>query len=209
MTEHSREDAYRLDSPAAHRAYYDDWAATYDADFIDATGYLIPGEVARAYMAWATRADSPVAEIGCGTGQLGLALAHPALDGFDISPGMLAAAERTGAYRELRSADLTDADATIEAEYGGIVSSGTFTLGHLGPTDLTGALRLGRPGALCTVGINAEHFVDAGFDRLLAALAHEERITLLDQQEICSYAARDIPDEPVNRTVIVVFRLAP
>ncbi|MEI6362166.1 MAG: methyltransferase [Actinomycetes bacterium] len=207
MSEHSREDAYRLDSPAAHRAYYDTWAASYDDDFIGATGYAIPREVARAFMTWSTPADTPVAEIGCGTGQLGLALRHPALDGYDISAGMLAVAARTGTYRDLRSADLTDADATIEARYGGIVSSGTFTLGHLGPADLAGVLRLGLPGALCAIGINAAHYADAGFDNALAGLVGQGRILRIDQREVGSYAVSDIPDEPVNRTVIAVFRL--
>lgn len=205
MSEHSREDAYRLDGPAAHRDYYDAWAASYDTDFIAARGYQVPTAVARAFLAFATPADSPVADLGCGTGQLGRALGLPEVDGFDVSPAMLAQAEATGAYRALHQVDLT-ADAAAVAAYGGLVSSGTFTHGHLGSADLPGVLGMCRPGALCVLGINAGHFAEAGFSGALGGLADHGRITLLDETEVASYDDDSLADEPVNRTRSVVLR---
>jgi hypothetical protein len=100
---HRREDAYRLQTPADHQSYYDAWAATYDADFALASGYRPPRAVAQAFLELAGPQDTPIADIGCGTGLLGISLGLPDVDGFDISSGMLAAAARTAAYRHLIS----------------------------------------------------------------------------------------------------------
>lgn len=207
MTEHTREDAYRLSSPAEHREYYDAWAASYDADFIRARRYLVPTAVARAFLEHATEADTPIADIGCGTGRLGVALGVPGIHGFDVSPAMLDQAAATGAYEALHLSDLTDHGTLIAAEYGGLVSSGTFTHGHLGPADLFSILRLGRPGALCAFGINADHFAAAGFDALLGDLAASRSIDAIAQTQTSSYADDEVPDIPVNRTVVAVLRL--
>jgi predicted TPR repeat methyltransferase len=208
MMEHSREDAYRLASPAAHREYYDAWAATYDADFIQARRYLVPAAVASAFLSRAGIHDSPVADIGCGTGQLGRALGAVDVDGFDVSPEMLAIARASGAYRDVRLADLTDPHSAVERAYGGLVSSGTFTHGHLGPVDLASVLGLCRPGALCAVGINADHFSVAGFGVLLDELIALARIADLQLADTPSYADESVEDVPVNHTVVALFRLA-
>jgi predicted TPR repeat methyltransferase len=129
---HNRAAAYGLKTPADHVRFYDAWSVTYDDDFASASGYLPPGEVGRTFRDLAGLNDSPIADIGCGTGLVGTALGLAAVDGFDISPGMLAAAARTGWYRNLFTADLTEAELPVAAAYGGIVSSGTFTRGHLG-----------------------------------------------------------------------------
>ena len=133
-----RDDAYRLKDSAAHRRHYDEWAGAYDEEFARATGYVYPNRVAERFLELAGPADDPVADIGCGTGLAGVALKGSGLtvDGLDISEGMLAEARKTDAYRQLFAADLTN-PATFPGErYGGLISCGTFTLGHLGPDAL-------------------------------------------------------------------------
>jgi predicted TPR repeat methyltransferase len=209
--DHDRDAAHRLDSPDAHQRYYDTWADTYDEEFTKATGYQAPYEVVRSFDAAATSEDMPIADIGCGTGRLGRELRRPDVDGFDISTGMLEQAARTGVYRTLRHADLTDPSARIEARYGGIISSGTFTIGHLQPRDLTLVLRLGLPDALCCFGINSAHFVEAAFAEELGRLLAGQAIVGLTTREVPSYAVGNPiydPQEPINRTTIAVFRLA-
>ena len=208
MPEHSREDAYRLSTPDEHRDFYDAWSATYDTDFIQALGYQVPAVVARAFLAHAGAGEAPIADIGCGTGQLGRALGRDDVDGFDLSPGMLAAAAASGAYRHLHQVDLTAAVVTMDGRYAGLVSSGTFTHGHLGPTELAGILRLGRPGALCAIGINAEYYSTGRFEDFFTAQRSSQRLTMLSDVEVHSYTDGQVPDEPVNRTRVVVFRLA-
>ena len=165
--DHNRDEAYTLDDPAKHRAYYDDWAASYDDDFLKAEGYAAPYHVAAALSKRAQSADIPVADIGCGTGAVGQSLADLnaplPLDGFDISQGMLDQAQKTHHYRDLYLADFTQDQPDHQGKYGAIVSSGTFTLGHLGPDDLARALTLGHPNALVLISINETHFDEKGF----------------------------------------------
>jgi SAM-dependent methyltransferase len=204
---HNRDAAYGLRTPADHARYYDAWSATYDEDFAAASGYLPPGEVARTFRELAGPNDSPVADIGCGTGLVGTALALPAVDGFDISTGMLAAAARTGRYRNLIAADLTEPGLPVAAAYGGIVSSGTFTRGHLGPRELGLVLRLARPGALCVIAINAEHFIETGFSREFERLQTTGTIDPATRRDMRSYAAHGVADVRVNHTTVAVFRM--
>ena len=209
MAGHNRDDAHRLESPKEHQRYYDGWAATYDSDFAAAAGYRPPGAVAEVFRGLYGPSDRPVADIGCGTGLIGVALGLTDVDGFDISTRMLAAAARTGAYRDLIRADLTDALLPVDAAYGGIVSSGTFTRGHLGPRELRLVLRLGRPGALCVIAINAEHLAEAGFEAEFERLETTGVTGRITRQEIRSYADPGVEDTRLNRTMVAAFRLAP
>ena len=177
---HHRDEAYTLDNPEKHKAYYDAWAKTYNDDFLKAEGYAAPYHVAEKFQLIATKKDTPVADIGCGTGAVGKSLAeiraHLGIDlgstvtlhGFDISSGMLGMAHQTGHYEALHQADFTLPQPDLKNtppnnNYGAIVSSGTFTLGHLGPDDLWRALSLGRDHALGLISINAAHFEAKGF----------------------------------------------
>ena len=208
MAEHTRDEAYRLSDPAAHAAYYDRWAPTYDDDFAQAAGYLAPAEVARVFRSVAATTDDPVADVGCGTGALGAALAGSGyvVDGLDISPGMLERARLTGAYRRLLTADLTATPLPGAGDYGAVVSSGTFTIGHLGPQAMPAVLGLLRPGGLCVLGVNARHFADAGFAVALAALAAEGRIGPVELRTVSTYAHPEDPDDLLSRARVVVTR---
>ncbi len=208
MADHTRDEAYRLRGPAAHAEYYDQWAPTYDADFVQATGYLAPTEVARVFREVARASDDPVADVGCGTGALGVALlgSGHVVDGLDISPGMLEQAERTGAYRAGVIADLSGPAVPGGGTYGAVVSSGTFTLGHLGPTSLPAVLDLLRPGGLCVLGVNARHFADAGFAPAFAALAVAGRIGPVELRTVATYADPVDPGDLLNRARVVILR---
>lgn len=76
-----------------------------------------------------------------------------------------------GRYRHAIEADLTGPLALGDSLYGGIVSSGTFTHGHVGPDALDELLRIAQPGAQFVLGVNAEHFEARGFADKFAALA--------------------------------------
>jgi len=135
------EGAYDLTSPDDNRAYYQEFAKAYDAEFADALGYCYPRIIAEAYLAAAKPDDTPVADIGCGTGLVAEALPpDTAIDGFDISPRMLDAARAKGLYRTLYEADITGDLAGFGAKYGAVLSAGTFTHGHLGPEPFKGLL---------------------------------------------------------------------
>ena len=155
-----RDEAYRLQGADAHRKFYDDWADSYDEEFAEAVNYCYPSVVAECFGRHSTPSDSPVADLGCGTGLVGMSLRRTGvdLDGFDISTGMLAQAARKKVYRDLHIADFTRCEGLPRNCYGGLISCGSFTLGHLGPEALANAVDMARPTALCVIGINCLHF---------------------------------------------------
>ena len=66
--------AYKLSSPKDSKAFYNDWASRYDTDFyddIDRENRGYPKKVANIYFQMAKNDNTPIADIGCGTGALG------------------------------------------------------------------------------------------------------------------------------------------
>ncbi len=160
------EGAYNISGPAEAKKLYRDWATTYDEDFASERMYLLPAKVAEVFAGHASEDDAPVLDVGVGTGLVGEALwgqgSWP-LDGLDISPEMLAVARTRGMYGDLMEVDLTQPLSLRRNRWGGLVSAGTFTHGHLGPEVLISLLDVVRPGGLFVVSINVAHFETLGF----------------------------------------------
>ena len=209
--------AYAVETPADSIELYKSWAESYDADFVEATGYVAYQRAAEIFLQQVDRPAGPVLDVGCGTGVVGMALREggvPQLDGIDISEEMLEQAgrktTRAGAavYTKLIQADLTRSVDIADNTYAGIVSAGTFTHGHLGPESLTELWRVAMPGAVCTIGVNAGHFDSRGFaERISADVAlnviSEPDIHIVDTFE------KEIEgvDEFTVQTMIVVCRV--
>ena len=210
MAKHSRDEAYQLKDSNAHREYYDSWASSYDTDFAARSGYIFPEELVQRFLACAVTDDDPILDIGCGTGLVGLAFADSGktVDGMDISTGMLAEAGRTGAYRNLFEVDLTNPSTIPAARYGGLVSCGAFTIGHLGPGALQSVLQLARPGALCAIGINQQHYEDEQFGASVETLVDTGRISAVRIHVVQIYEEVESPDSPINLSNVIVFRTA-
>lgn len=170
--------AYELSSPDDNRRLYADWADTYDSTYVDVTGYRFPEVAAKAYVAEAGM--WPAVDIGCGTGLVADHLPKSAvIDGLDISPEMLAVARAKGRYRALVEADLTKPLTAIgDGEYQGLISSGTFTHGHVGPEVLGELLRILRRGALVTLTANSTYMAKTDFRGALDALVNSAKISV-------------------------------
>lgn len=175
--------AYGVQTPADSRALYRDWAQTYDETFAASHGWDCPRSVAQLIAEWTDRygVSGPVLDVGCGTGVVGVELAatgyFPSIHGIDISPEMLDVAAQKQCYEALIAADVT-VPLPFEAHtFAGIVSAGTFTHGHLGPAPIPELVRVGAPGAIYALGINRDHFVEHGFDRVLGELTEQGVIT--------------------------------
>lgn len=165
-------DAYALSGAEDARRLYADWADTYDAAFAEANDYRPPGVVARLFAE--AGGTGPVLDAGAGTGLGGLALAAHGIgpvDAVDLSPEMLAVAERKRVYRALVEGDLLARLPIADGAYAGVVSAGTFTLGHVGPAGFDELLRVAAPGALLVISVNARAFESDGFAAKMAALA--------------------------------------
>ena len=199
------ENAYKLATPSDNAAYYDAFAPTYDRDFVAEMGYQFPKVIADAYRRHAAPGDTPIADIGCGTGLVAVELALPntPIDGMDISPEMLAVAGQKSLYRTLATVDLTGP--LIPNTYGAVLSSGTFTHGHLGPEPLRGLLDIARKGALFIIGVNQHHFEAQNFANVLDAMVAGGEITAVKLTEILIYS-KQCHDHSADRALILLYR---
>jgi predicted TPR repeat methyltransferase len=180
MTDDERlKQAYALKTPDDSRKLYADWAESYDSDFVAANGYILHRNVADAFAEAGGR--GPVLDMGAGTGICGEALAALGvedIDGTDISPEMLDQAARKGVYRRLFPGDILAGLDVADESYAGIVSAGTFTLGHVGPDGLDEVVRLLAPGGLAVIAVRDAHYEAEGFDAKLSGLARRlDRVT--------------------------------
>ena len=166
------EKAYSVKTPQDSKELYAAWATTYNETFIKANDYVYPRTIAEKFDAEIPNLEvNKVLDIGCGTGAVGSYLANlrPNLkiDGFDISPEMLAEAailrriDNSPVYNDLVEIDLTAR--LPNTEYDAMISAGTFTHGHLGPQTLVALIQLVRVNGWFVIGINAQHFELRGF----------------------------------------------
>ena len=210
-TKHSLDGAYELRTPEDSLRLYADWAADYDRDLTEGLGYAAPRHVAAALAAERREGDTPILDVGAGTGLVGDALAPElcgaALDGIDISPEMLAVANAKKRYRRLIEADLTRPLDLADASYGALVSTGTFTHGHVGHAALPELLRILAPGGLAVFSIKREAFDGEGFGSAFAMLVAEERIAPLRFRAIRLYDRED-HEHGQARALIAIFRKA-
>ena len=166
------DEAYSVKTPDDNRRLYAKWAATYESSFVDAKQYRYPKAIAEVFndvLPVITR----VLDIGTGTGLTGMYVTRlrpeVVIDGMDISPEMLAQAQRktredgSVVYRALYERDLTVAVPNENEPYEALFSSGTFTHGHLGPECLRNLLPLLAHDGWLVVGVNNEHFESKGF----------------------------------------------
>ncbi len=199
--------AYALKTPEDSRRLYGSWAASYDAGFAAGQDYRLPALVAEAFRAGG--GTGPVLDVGAGTGLCAARLAELGMgpiDGIDISPEMLAHAGTKGIYRALDVGDVTGRLAIADGTYHGVVSSGTFTLGHVGPGAIGELLRVAAPGALFVLSVHSAHFRAAGFTRYLADLG--DQIGPLDLPEVKIYGATADVGHRDDTAVLLTFRRA-
>lgn len=206
--EPSLENAYSLETPDDNIRLYRDWAETYDEGFAAAEGYTYADDVAALFAARAKDAHRPILDIGAGTGLVGAALAKSGLtdlEALDISAEMLAEAGKKAIYDDLHCVDLTDCGDFGQGQYGGVISAGTFTHGHLGPEALMTVVDLGKPGALFALGINSEHFESRGFAATLADMS--ARITTPELVKRPIYGQGEGSAHSADTALIALFSL--
>jgi SAM-dependent methyltransferase len=199
------DDAYSIAGPADARRVYDDWAATYDESFARGWGYVAPRRIAAIFLAEGGSEVTTVLDIGAGTGLMAEALPGLSIDAIDISPEMLARAEAKGLYRNRIEADLTGTLPLADAAYGGFVSCGTFTHGHVGAECLPELLRIAAPGALFCCGTRPAVYDAMGFGSALALAAARGQITPPRFHEIDIYEGAS-HDHAADTGLVMVFR---
>ncbi len=216
------DDAYSLRSASDVKRLYDRWADTFEAGFITDHGYIYHLHVVNLFVANTgpgepgdgSPHDWAVLDVGCGTGIGGVELRKHRpwpIDGLDLSPEMLAkAAEKLDAdgqpvYRRLYEANVLEPLELGPGGYGGVVSIGTFTHGHVGPQAIDQLVSLVRPGGLLSLGINAAFFAKADFGSHFDALVAAGFITEPKLVEVPVYDSSVADHEHVDDTALVAL----
>lgn len=163
---------YGATGPEEIAALYDGWAAGYEAEMARA-GYRHPTICLALLCRHLPRGARPLLDAGAGTGILGewLAIAgYPEAEALDLSEGMLAVAARKGVYARLHRLALGAPLPFADGAFAGIVASGVFTTGHVGPEGLDELVRICAPGGVIVLTVKTTLW-DGGFAARVAALA--------------------------------------
>lgn len=156
--------AYDLPDTATTRAFYDDWAASYDAEIAE-NGYATPRRCAKALAAIAD-AGAPVLDLGCGTGLSGVALAaagFTAIDGAEPSAEMRARAEARGVYRAVLAIEPDDPLPFTAGAYAHVVAAGVISPGHAPPETVDKVLAILPPGGCLVFSLNDHALAEPEF----------------------------------------------
>ena len=109
------------------------WAPTYDADACLKFGYAAP-KTAASVLAKYRKPSDLVLDVGVGTGLVGQQLSlmgFNRLCGIDLSPEMLAQAERKKVYQRLILGDIADLSSSHSSLFQAAICVGTFTPNHV------------------------------------------------------------------------------
>jgi len=162
MSDNQFKDVYKLRDPEALRAYYDQWADSYDADTMG-HGYATPDRCAAALIAVGTALNARILDFGCGTGVSGQAMrarGFTDIDGADLSAEMLVGARAKGVYRTLRHVDASD---PVPAGYDVIAAVGVISVGAAPPEVLDAILSALAPGDRIVMSFNDHALADDQF----------------------------------------------
>ena len=183
-------EAYGLEDEAAMIEFYRKWAEDYDHQMLDELGYTSAGDIARLLAGQLPDRRAEIFDVGCGTGLTCVYLAdsgYENLDGIDLSPDMVRVAAQRGIYRELLVGDVTAGLERDDASYDGVISSGTFTHGHVGPEPLDDIFRILRPGGVLACTVHRDLWDSMGFAASFDALERDGRGQCISQELLPYY----------------------
>ena len=172
--------AYELSDAASAMAFYSEWADEYDDRMETVLGYVAPRLMAEKFAGGLQDIETAtVLDVGCGTGLTSHYLwqnGARTIDGVDLNQQMLTKAKSRGIYRDLIHADITQPIDLPSGAYDGIISSGTFTLGHVGSEPIPELVRLLKPGGTLGCTIHIDIWTRDGFADRFAGLEAAGRI---------------------------------
>ena len=190
--------AYNLSTVEGARSLYDEWAETYDKTIFDpAHNYVAPALSAAALLdvfnSDNQRDQGETLEIldaGCGTGIVGVDFHKKAeaqnpninmkIDGIDLSTGMLDIARKTGVYRSLETADLSQLPTSIpDHRYDAVICVGVLTTGHVGPGALAEFVRVVKSGGYIVATVKEDFWEGMGFEKEITGLEKAGKLQVI------------------------------
>ena len=202
----SLKNAYDLKSPDDNVELYSAWAGTYDNDFIEDMQYNLHFSVAEEFVL--NGGNGLILDVGAGTGALAQALLQRAkfsIEATDISKEMLKVADSKRIYERSFLSDLTKKIPVDNSSYDGVVSSGTFTHGHVGPSALDELVRITKAGGLVTISVNEKHWVALDFESEIDRLNKYIRNYTLKKVSI--YGEQSTHDHKDDKAIILTIKV--
>jgi ubiquinone/menaquinone biosynthesis C-methylase UbiE len=176
------ERVYGARDPGELDRAYDAWAGTYDVDVMS-LGYLNTAVVTAMTARHVGRQAGEILDVGAGTGIIGevlAALGYAPLAAIDLSDGMLAVARAKGVYGELYNMELGRPLDFADDRFAATVGSGVFTVGHAPAAAYDELARVTRPGGHVVVAVTDKAQAELGFGERQATLARDGRWRLAD-----------------------------
>ena len=202
----SLQNAYDLKSPDDNVELYSAWAETYDNDFIEDMQYKLHFFVAEEFVL--NGGNGLILDVGAGTGALAQALLQRAkfsIEATDISKEMLKVADSKRIYQRSFLSDLTKKIPVDNSSYDGVVSSGTFTHGHVGPSAMDELVRVTKAGGLVTISVNEKHWIALNFENQVEKLnKHIRNYTL---KKISIYGEQSTHDHKDDNAIILTIKV--
>ena len=202
----SLQSAYDLKSPDDNIKLYSDWAETYDKGFIDEMHYKLHFYVADEFVLKGGK--GLILDVGAGTGALAQALLMKGnfiVEATDISEEMLEIAKSKNIYKRSFLSDLTKKIPVDDGTYDGVVSSGTFTHGHVGPVAMRELVRVTKQGGLITISINEKHWIALNFVSEVEKLSHYTRKCTL--KKISIYGEQSTHNHKDDKAIILTIKV--
>ena len=202
----SLQNAYDLKSPDDNIKLYSVWAETYDISFIDDMQYELHFAVAEEFVL--NGGKGLILDVGAGTGAVAEALLQKAkycIEATDISEEMLKVADSKNIYKRSFLSDLTKEIPINNSSYDGVVSSGTFTHGHVGPSSIGELVRITKPGGLITISINEKHWISLDFKSEVKKLNQYIRNYAL--KKISIYGEQSQHDHKDDKAIILTIKV--
>jgi ubiquinone/menaquinone biosynthesis C-methylase UbiE len=149
-----------------------------------------------------------VLDVGAGTGALAEQLIKRAdliLDATDISKEMLEIAKLKNIYNRSFLSDLTKEIPVTDDYYDGVVSSGTFTHGHVGPSSMRELVRVTKPAGLITISVNEKHWTALDFNTELENISKSVKNYTLKKIDI--YGEQSVHDHKDDKAIILTINV--
>ena len=202
----SLQNAYDLKSPDDNVELYSAWAEPYDNDFIENMQYKLHFAVAEEF--FSNGGNGLILDVGAGTGALAQALLQKgkfSIEATDISEEMLKVAKSKKIYERSFLSDLTEEIPMENDIYDGVVSSGTFTHGHVGPSAMVELVRVTKPGGLVTISVNEKHWIALNFENEIEKLNKYIRNYTL--KKISIYGEHSTHDHKDDKAIILTIKV--
>jgi len=193
---------YSYQSPKDLERFYNDWAHEYD-DYTRDVNYILPDQVAKIFFDTISGNNhieekrDKILDIGCGTGLLGKSFSSINedlwIEGVDISSSMIRIASLkrkknfAPVYDWLITDNLTDPKLLLQNYYDYFISSGTFTLGHLGSDDFVNLLSYLKSEGIAVISIKEDHFIKDNFEQMFVKLENDKTIKDIVYYKVNSY----------------------